>query len=169
MIVNTPAAPKKAPEPKKQYSKVVANNRRARFDFHIEDSFECGIALHGSEVKSLRLGKVDFSDSYAYIKDGECWLMGLRISQYEKTFVQVPDVLRKRKLLLKKKEIEKLYAKTEKSGYTLVPLEILFRGSWCKVRIGLAKGKGKEDKRQSIKANEAKREMDRVLKNRRKW
>ena len=164
MIVNTQAPPKTAPADKKQYSKIVATNRRARFDYHIEDTFEAGVVLHGSEVKSLRMGRVDFSDSHAYVKDGEAWLMNLRISQYEKTTVQVPDLVRRRKLLMKKREIEKLEFKTDKSGYTLVPLEILFRGSWCKIRIGLAKGKGKEDKRQTIKSKEAKREMDRVMK-----
>ena len=164
MIVNTHPPPKTAPADKKQYTKIVATNRRARFDYHIEDSFEAGVVLHGSEVKSLRMGKVDFSDSHAYVKDGEAWLMNLRISQYEKTTVRIPDLVRRRKLLRKKCEIEKLQFKTDKSGYTLVPLEILFRGNWCKIRIGLAKGKGKSDKRETIKNKEAKREIDRVMK-----
>ena len=149
---------------RKAYFKKVATNRKARHEFHIEEIVEAGIELHGSEVKSLRQGKVDFADAYARIEQGQLWVVGLRISIYEKTFVAPPDPARRRRLLVKKSELNKLQQRAERSGYTLVPLEIYFKGSWAKMKIGIARGKAKADKRQTLKANEAKRDIERAIK-----
>ncbi|GMV79086.1 MAG: SsrA-binding protein [Planctomycetota bacterium] len=153
---------------KKEYFKVVATNRRARFDYHIEESLEAGLELHGSEVKSLRAGKVDFADSYARIYEGQAWLVGLRITPYEKAFVEVPLADRRRKLLLARREIDKLQQKTERSGYTIVPLELYFRGNWAKVKLGVGKGKTRGDKRETLKENAERREMQRERRRREK-
>jgi len=161
-------AEKKAQAERKAYLKVVATNRRARHDYHIEEAFEAGIELHGSEVKSLRQGRVDFADCYARVYENQCWLIGLQIKTYGHAFVQLPDPVRRRRLLLSKREIEKLRVKSEKSGYTIVPLEIYFKGSWAKVKIGLAKGKAMHDKRETLKKDMARREIDRALKSRRR-
>ena len=152
----------------KPYVFPVATNRRAWHDFHVEEDVEAGIALHGSEVKSLRLKQVDFTDSYALVDNGQCWLMGLRLSKYDKSHVQTPDPVRRRRLLLKKREIAKLHALSERSGYTLIPLEVYFKGSWAKVKLGVCRGKREYDKRQTIRAGEAKREIARVMKNARR-
>ncbi|MBE7465943.1 MAG: SsrA-binding protein SmpB [Planctomycetes bacterium] len=153
---------------KKEYFKVVATNRRARFDYHIEESIEAGLELYGSEVKSLRAGKVDFADSYARIYEGQAWLVGLRITPYEKAFVEVPLADRRRKLLLARREIDKLQQKTERSGYTIVPLELYFRGNWAKVKLGVGKGKTRGDKRESLKEHAERREMQRERRRREK-
>lgn len=153
---------------RKDYFKVVAVNRRARHDYHIEEDLEAGLELHGSEVKSLRTGRVSFADSYARVYEGECWLIGLQLSTYEKTHVQVPDPVRRRRLLLKSREIAKLQAKSERAGYTLVPLELYFKGPWAKVKLGLARGKKEHDKREALKSSMHHREIDRVLKNARR-
>ncbi len=150
------------------YRMSVAKNRRARHEYHVEDTYEAGLELHGSEVKTLRLRQVDFADAYALVADGQCWLHGLRMSIYDKTHVQIPDPVRRRRLLLKKREIAKLFALTERSGYTLIPLEIYFRGSWAKVRLGVCRGKREYDKRQSLKADMAAREIARIKKNARR-
>lgn len=157
-----------APVEKKTYYKVVATNRRARHDYHIEEAFEAGIELHGSEVKSLRMGRVDFADCYARVYENQCWLIGLQIKTYGHAHVQLPDPVRRRRLLLKRREIEKLRLKSEKSGYTIVPLEIYFKDSWAKVKVGLAKGKAAYDKRQALKESMARREIDRAMKSKRK-
>ncbi|MCZ7649008.1 MAG: SsrA-binding protein SmpB [Planctomycetota bacterium] len=159
----SPAKPAAAAE-KKPYFKVVATNRRARHDYTIEESLEAGLVLHGSEVKSLRAGKVDFADSYARVYEGQCWLVGLRISPYEKAFVEVPIADRRRKLLLKKREIQKLQARMDRAGYTVVPLEVYFHGNWAKVKLGICRGKTKADKRQALRKDEARREVDRAMK-----
>ena len=161
-MTGNPRAPKT--EPKKEYMKVVAVNRRARHDYFIEETLEAGIELHGSEVKSLRTGRVNFADSYARVYEGQCYLIGLQLSTYEKTSVWTPDPVRRRRLLLNKREIAKLQAKSERAGCTIIPLEILFRGSWAKVKLGLAKGKAAHDKRQAIKEALTKREIDRAMK-----
>jgi SsrA-binding protein len=150
------------------YRMVVGQNRRARHDYHVEETYEAGIELHGSEVKTLRLRQVDFADAYALIDNGQCWLKGLRLSTYDKTHVQIPDPVRRRRLLLKKREIAKLQGLSDRSGYTLIPLEIYFRGSWAKVRIGVCRGKREYDKRQSLRADMAAREIARVKKNARR-
>ena len=161
--------PPKAPTAEKPvYFKTVATNRRARHDYHIEETFEAGIELHGSEVKSLRQGKVSFADSFARVENAQCWLIGLQITQYEKTFVQVPDPVRKRRLLLARREIDKLQLLAQRAGYTLIPLEIYFKGSWAKVKLGLAKGKALYDKRETLKRKMADREIARAMKSKRR-
>jgi SsrA-binding protein len=153
----------KKPE-KKPYRLTVATNSKARHEYFIEEKLEAGIELHGSEVKSLRTRRVSFADCYARVYENECWLIGLQLSTYDKTHVQVPDPDRRRKLLLSRREIDKLRAKTEQSGRTLIPLEIYFSGRWAKVSLGVCKGKTHGDKRESLKAAEVKRDIDRVLK-----
>jgi len=162
-----PQAPSSAAE-KPAYFKTVATNRRARHDYFIEETFEAGIELHGSEVKSLRQGKVSFADSFARVDNGQCWIIGLQITPYEKAFVEVPDPVRKRRLLLSKREIEKLQPKSQRGGYTVVPLEIYFKESWAKVKLGLARGKAQHDKRETLKKDMARREIDRVMKSQRR-
>ena len=148
---------------KKPYKKVIANNPRARFDYIIEDTFEAGIVLAGSEVKSLRTRNLSFADCYARVYDDECWLIGLQISTYDKTHVQVPEPVRQRKLLLSRREIDKLRGRSEKSGMSVVPLQMYFSGPWVKVLLGLGKGKSFADRRSSLKDKEVKREIDRTL------
>ncbi|HYG73841.1 MAG TPA: SsrA-binding protein SmpB [Planctomycetota bacterium] len=154
--------------PKKPFKQIVATNRKAYHDYLITDKIEAGLELKGSEVKSLRTKNVQFADCYARVYDNECWLIGLQLNTYEKTHVQVPDPTRRRKLLLHRREIDKLRAKTEKSGHTLVPLEIYFHGPWAKVLLGLGKGKTHGDKRAALKAAEVRRDIDRVLRTARK-
>ena len=149
---------------KKPYRLSIATNSRARHDYFIEEKIEAGIELHGSEVKSLRTRRVAFADCYARIYENECWLIGLQLSTYDKTHVQIPDPVRQRKLLLSRREIDKLRAKTEQSGRTIVPLEIYFHGRWAKVQLGVCKGKTHGDKRESLKSAEVRRDIDRVLK-----
>jgi len=153
---------------KKEYRLTVATNAKARHDYFVEEKVECGIELHGSEVKSLRTRRVSFADCYARVYEGECWLIGLQLSTYDKAHVQIPDPVRRRKLLLSKREIEKLRAKSEVAGRTLVPLEIYFKGSWAKVLLGVCKGKTHGDKRQSLKEAEVKRDINRILKSARR-
>ncbi len=150
-------------EIKKPYKRTIANNPRARHEYLIEDTVEAGIVLSGSEVKSLRTRSVSFADCYARVYDDECWLIGLQVSTYDKTHVQVPDPVRQRKLLLARREIDKMRGRSEKSGMTLVPLEMYFKGPWVKVLLGLGKGKGFSDKRASLKERDAKRDIDRTL------
>jgi SsrA-binding protein len=141
--------------------KAVATNRRARHDYAIEQTFEAGIVLQGSEVKSLREGKASIGDAYGQIKGGEVFLVGAHIPPYLQASMLNHDPLRTRKLLLHGKEIRGLVAKTAEKGYTLVPLRMYFKGNRVKVEIGLARGKKHYDKRQSIAKREAEREMDR--------
>jgi len=150
------------------YRLTVATNAKARHDYIIEEKVEAGIELHGSEVKSLRTRRVSFADCYARVYEGECWIIGLQLSTYDKAHVQVPDPVRRRKLLLSRREIEKLRAKSEVAGRTLVPLEIYFKGSWAKVLLGVCKGKTHGDKRQALKEAEVKRDISRVLKSARR-
>ena len=151
-------------EDKKPYRRAVATNTKARHDYFIEETVEAGLVLHGSEVKSLRTRRVSFADSYARIFENECWLMGLQLTTYDKTKVQVPDPVRRRKLLLKRHDINKLRAKSEIAGRTLVPLEIYFSGPWAKVLLGVARGKTFGDKRQTLREAETRRDIDRALK-----
>ena len=152
----------------KQYFLLVATNRRARHDYHILESCEAGIELRGSEAKSLRQRTVNFADAYAMVDGGECRLVGLNLTPYVKSHVQLPDPLRRRRLLLKKREIARLQSLSERSGYTLIPLEIYFRGSWAKVKLGVCRGKREYDKRAALKAAEAEREMARAMRGRRR-
>ncbi len=143
--------------------RVVATNRRARFDYAIEDRWEAGLALTGSEVKSLRDGNVSLSDAYALPKGDELFLVNCRIGEYKQAshFGHAP--LRDRKLLMRRAEIDRVRGKVEQRGYTLVPLRIYFKKGWAKVELGLGKGRAHEDRREAIAERESKREMDRAL------
>ncbi len=144
--------------------KVISQNKKAYHDYFIEEKYECGIELAGTEVKSLRLGQVNIKDSYATIDNGEVWLKGMHISPYEKGNIFNRDPLRVRRLLIHKFEIRKLIGKIKEQGYSLVPTQVYFKGQRIKVELGLARGKKNYDKRQAIAANSAKREMERKIK-----
>lgn len=146
--------------------KIIAENRKAFHDYFIDERFEAGIALSGTEVKSLRAGKVNLRDSYCQVKDGEIYLIGVHISPYEQgnRFNLDPD--RTRKLLMHKKEIIRLYSKTKEDGLTLVPTKCYFKDSKVKFEIGLARGKKDFDKRDTEAAKQAKRDIERAVKNR---
>ncbi|MCP4023369.1 MAG: SsrA-binding protein SmpB [Desulfobacteraceae bacterium] len=146
------------------YIKVIATNKKARHNYQIDDEFEAGIVLVGTEVKSIREGRVSFQDAYADIKQGELFLRQLHIGQYKYAYNSNHDLLRTRKLLLHKYEIMKLQRKVREKGYTIVPLKIYFKDNKIKVQIGLAKGKKLYDKRESIKQKDIKRDMDRERK-----
>ncbi len=143
--------------------KVVATNRRARFDYQLEDRYEAGLALSGSEVKSLRAGNASLSDAYAQPKGDELFLVNCRIGEYRPAshFGHAP--LRERKLLLRREEIDKIRGKVEQRGYTLVPLQIYFKEGWAKVELALARGRRHEDRRDAIAERETKREMERAM------
>ncbi len=143
--------------------KVIARNRRARFDFEILDTVEAGLVLQGPEVKSLRAGKANLSDAYATIRSGEAYLVNAHISPYKEAGRENADPRRERKLLLHRAEIQRWKGKVAERGLTLVPLELYFKDGRAKVEIGLARGKRKGDKRQAIREREVKREMDRAL------
>lgn len=142
--------------------KVVATNRRARHDYEILDTFECGIVLRGSEVKSLRDAQVQLKDAYADIRDGEVWLERCHISPYSFAIGGGHDPERPRKLLLHRREIDRLLGKVNEVGLTLIPLQIYFKSGRAKVELGLAKGRRTYDKRQKIRERMEKREMDRA-------
>lgn len=143
--------------------KVVATNRRARFDFQVEDTYEAGLALTGSEVKSLRGGNLSLSDAYAQPRGAELFLVNCRIGEYSPaaSFGHLP--LRDRRLLMNRQEIEKIRGKVEQRGYTLIPLSLYFKQGWAKVELGLAKGRKHEDRRDAIAERETKREIDRAM------
>ncbi len=145
-------------------SKIIATNKKAFHDYFVEERIEAGIVLAGSEVKSIRLGRVNLKDSFVFIKKGEPYLCNAHVSPYEKGSVFNPDPRRDRKLLLHKEEIRKLRAKVEQKGYTLVPISIYFEQALCKVEVGLCRGKQLHDKRASIAERDSKRELDRVIK-----
>ena len=147
--------------------KPVAQNRKARHDYFIEDTYECGIELVGTEVKSIRAGKVNLKDCYAQVKDGQMYVIGMHISPYEQGNIYNRDPFRSRRLLLHKREIRKLHALIKQDGYTLVPLSVYFRNAKVKVEVGLCKGKKNYDKRDAIAKRDAGREMDRAMKARR--
>lgn len=144
--------------------KLIATNRKARHEYHVLEHFEAGIALQGTEVKSLRDGKVNFKDSFAEIREGEVFLQGLHINPYEQGNIYNHDPERTRKLLLHKREILKLASQVYEKGLTLVPLKLYFKQGKAKVEIGLCRGKQKADKRATIREREVKREMDRAVK-----
>ena len=147
--------------------KVVAKNSKAYHDYFIEDKYEAGIELAGTEVKSIRQGHVNLKDSFCIVKDGQMHVHGMHISPYEKGNIFNKDPLRSRRLLMHKREILRLFAKVKQDGYALVPLCLYFRGPKVKLEVGLAKGKKLYDKRASAAAKDAKREMDRTMKSRR--
>lgn len=148
----------------KESKKLIANNKKARFDFFIEDTFEAGISLHGTEVKSLRMGKCSIKESFIRIENGEVFIYNMHISPYEKGNIFNKDPLRIKKLLLHKYEINKLSGQMAQKGYTIVPLTVYFKGSLVKVEIGLAKGKKLYDKRQDIAKKDQKREAEKEFK-----
>lgn len=149
---------------KKEERKLVANNKKARFDYFIEDTYEAGIALHGTEVKSLRMGKCSIKESFIRIEKGEVYIYNMHISPYEKGNIFNKDPLRVRKLLLHKYEINKLEAQMAQKGYTIVPLNVYFSKGLVKIEIGLAKGKKLYDKRQDIAKKDQRREAEKEFK-----
>lgn len=144
--------------------KLIANNKKAYHDYFIEETYETGIALHGTEVKSLRMGKCSIKESFVRIENGEVFIYGMHISPYEKGNIFNKDPLRVRKLLLHRGEINKMTGKIAEKGYTLVPLRVYFNGSLAKVEIGLAKGKKLYDKRQDIAKKDQRREAEKEFK-----
>ena len=146
--------------------KIVAKNSKAHHDYFIEEKYEAGIELAGTEVKSIRQGHVHLKDSFCIVKDGQMHVHGMHISPYEKGNIFNKDPLRARRLLMHKREILRLFTKVKQDGYALVPLSVYFRGPRVKLEIGLAKGKKLYDKRASAAAKDAKREMDRAMKTR---
>ncbi len=146
--------------------KVIAKNSKAYHDYFIEEKFEAGIELAGTEVKSIRLGNVNLKDSFCIIKDGQLTAHGIHISPYEKGNIFNKDPRRPRRLLMHKREIMRLFGRIKQDGYSLIPLSVYFKGPRVKVALGLAKGKKLYDKRESAAKRDAKREMDRVMKTR---
>ncbi len=148
----------------KESVKLIANNKKAYHDYFIEDTWEAGISLAGTEVKSLRMGKCSVKESFIRVENGEMVVYGMHISPYEKGNIFNKDPLRPRKLLLHKYEIHKIAGKIAEKGYTIVPLRVYFKGSLVKVEVGLARGKKLYDKRQDIAKKDAKREAEREFK-----
>lgn len=148
----------------KQADTTIAQNKKAYHDYFVDETFEAGISLFGTEVKSLREGRANLKDSYVSVKTGEAFLIGAHISPYEKGNIFNRDPLRSRKLLLHKREINKLIGLTMQQGYTLIPLKMYFKGSYVKVLLGLCRGKKNYDKRDSIAQRDANRRIDRALK-----
>ncbi len=148
--------------------KLICNNKKAFHNYFIEEKFEAGMVLKGTEVKSLRMGKANLNDSFALVKNGEAFLNNLHISPYDFGNRENHDPERVRKLLLHKKEIDKLHGKVREQGYSLVPLRLYFKNGLVKVEMGLAKGKKLYDKREDMKKQDQKREMATALKSRRK-
>lgn len=144
--------------------KLIANNKKAYHDYFIEDKYEAGIELFGTEIKSLRQGKCSVKESYVSIEHGEAYIYGMHIPPYEKGNIFNKDPMRTRKLLLHKEEIRKLIGKSSEQGYTIMPLQVYLKGSLCKVEIGLAKGKKLYDKRETIAQKDARREVERDFK-----
>ena len=148
----------------KTEKKLIANNKKAYHDFFLEEYFEAGIELHGTEVKSLRLGKCSIKEAFIRIENGEVIIYGMHISPYEKGNIFNKDPLRPKRLLMHKKEIMRLLGKIKEKGYTLVPVKVYFKGSLVKVEIALARGKKLYDKRQDIAKKDARREAERDFK-----
>ncbi len=146
--------------------KIAAQNRKAYHDYFVEDKYEAGIELFGTEVKSIRAGTLNLKDAYCSIKDGEIFVIGLHISPYEKGNIFNKDPERVRRLLMHKREIRKLHALVKQDGYTLVPLSVYFKDARVKIEIGLCKGKKNYDKRAATAQRDAKREIDRSMKER---
>ena len=148
----------------KESQKLIANNKKAYHDFFIDETYECGIALHGTEVKSMRMGKCSIKEAFVRIEDGEVFVYGMHVSPYEKGNIFNKDPLRVKKLLLHKYEINKLLGKIKEKGYTLVPLQVYFKDGKVKVEIGLARGKKLYDKRQDIAKRDQRREVEKEFK-----
>ena len=148
----------------KESQKLIANNKKAYHDFFIDETYECGIALHGTEVKSMRMGKCSIKEAFVRIEDGEVFVYGMHVSPYEKGNIFNKDPLRVKKLLLHKYEINKLLGKIKEKGYTLVPLQVYFKDGKVKVEIGLARGKKLYDKREAIAKKDQRREAEKEFK-----
>ena len=148
----------------KAANRLIANNKKARHDYFIEDTYETGIVLHGTEVKSLRQGKCSIKEAYIQIINGEVFVINMNITPYEKGNIFNKDPLRERKLLMHRYEINKLKGKIQEKGYTLVPLQVYFKGSLVKVEIGLARGKKLYDKRADIAKKDQRRELEKDFK-----
>ncbi len=146
--------------------KLVCRNRKAYFDYTIDDLFEAGLVLKGTEVKSLRLGKANIEDAYARFRNGEIFLINAHISPYTHAAVENHEPTRPRKVLLRRRELKRLLGKLTERGYTLIPLKLYFKDQYAKVELGLAKGKKKHDKREAIRRREEQRELDRARKRR---
>ena len=146
--------------------KLICNNKRAYHDYFIEEKFEAGMVLRGTEVKSLRAGKASLNESFMMVREGEAFLHNLTISQYEFGNIQNHQPDRNRKLLLHRKEIDRLYARIREQGYSVVPLRLYFKDGLVKVEIGLAKGKKNYDKREDLKKKDSQRELSQVMKSR---
>ena len=146
--------------------KIVAKNSKAYHDYFIEEKYEAGIELAGTEVKSIRMGNVNLKDSFCLIKDGQLSVLGMHISPYEKGNIFNKDPRRPRRLLMHKREIMRLFARIKQDGYSLIPLSVYFKGPRVKLSLGLARGKKLYDKRESAAKRDAKREMDRAMKSR---
>jgi SsrA-binding protein len=147
--------------------KLISDNRQARHQYEVLDTFEAGVELRGTEVKSIRAGKVNLRDGYAQVRDGQVWLQNVHISPHSSTIQAYNhDPVRSRRLLLHREEIRKLIGKVEQQGLTLVPLKMYLVRGWVKVTLALAKGKKLHDKRESLKRKQAKREIERALKSR---
>ncbi|MGN1106474.1 MAG: SsrA-binding protein SmpB [Huintestinicola sp.] len=144
--------------------KTIAENRKARHDYFILESYEAGIELVGTEVKAIRQGGVNLKDSWCTVEDGELWVKGMHISPYEHGNIFNRDPMRVRRLLLHKKEINKLFGQVKQEGLTLIPISLYFKGSRVKVQVGLCKGKKLHDKRDAMAAEAAKRDIDRAIK-----
>ncbi|MDY7016155.1 MAG: SsrA-binding protein SmpB [Cyanobacteriota bacterium] len=150
---------------KNESIKIISDNRQARYLYEILETYEAGISLSGTEVKSIRAGRVNLRDAYGLIRNGEAWLLNAHISPYQASGEYFNhDPRRTRKLLLKRKEINKLVGKLEQQGLTLVPLKMYFKRGWVKVSLGLGRGKKLHDKREAIKERQDKRDMQRALK-----
>ena len=148
----------------KENSKLTANNKKARHDYFLEETYEAGIALHGTEVKSLRMGKCSIKESFIRIENGEMMIYGMHVSPYEKGNIFNKDPMRPKKLLMHRAEIRKLQGKLAEQGYTLVPVQVYFKGGLVKVQVALAKGKKLYDKRQDIAKKDQRREAEREFK-----
>lgn len=146
--------------------KTLAQNKKARHDFFIEETYEAGIVLQGTEIKSIRNGRVNLKDAFARVKSGEVYLHNMHVSPYEQGNRYNHDPLRARKLLLHKKQIDQLIGSTKEKGLTLVPLKVYIKNGYAKVLIGLGKGKKQYDKREDLKQKQAKRDVERALKDR---
>ena len=149
---------------KKSEKRIIALNRKARHDYFVDETYEAGVSLFGTEVKSVREGAVNLKDSFCYVKNGEIFAVGMRISPYEKGNIFNRDPMREKKLLMHKREILKIGQLVAKDSYTLIPLSLYFSGSKVKVEVGLCRGKKLYDKRESDAKRDAKREIEKVTK-----
>ncbi|SFM21513.1 SsrA-binding protein [Gracilibacillus orientalis] len=150
----------------KSYGRVIAQNKKANHDYFIEETFEAGLVLQGTEIKSIRAGRVNLKDSFATIRQGEAYVNNMHISAYEQGNRYNHEPTRPRKLLLHRKQIDRLIGESQRTGYSIIPLKVYIKNGFAKVLIGLGKGKKKYDKREDLKQKQAKRDMDRAIKDR---